>query len=54
MPYYLASRSREMLTSRDVRASDLKYVPSAPKYVFGTLRISALLGLVGGDKSALG
>ena len=31
-----------MLTSRDVRVSDLKYVPSAPKYVFGTLRISAV------------
>ena len=53
MPYYLASRSGEVLTSRDVRASDLKYMPSAPKYVFGTLRISAV-SLVGGDKSALG
>ena len=42
MPYYLASRSGEMLASRDVQASDLKYVPSAPNYVFGTLRISAV------------
>ena len=42
MPYYLASRSGEMLASHDVRASDLKYVPSAPKYVFDALRISAV------------
>ena len=52
MPY-LASRSGEMLTSRNVRASDLKHVPSAPKYVSAHF-VFQLLRLVGGEKSALG
>ena len=32
--YSLASKSGEMLTSRDVRASVPKYMPSVPKYIF--------------------
>ena len=34
MSYRLPSKSGEMLTSRDVRASVLKYMPSVPKYIF--------------------
>ena len=42
-----------MLTSCDVQASDLKYMPSAPN-MFSAHFVFQLLRLVGGDKSALG
>ena len=44
MSYSLASKSEEMLTSRNVRASVPKYMPSVPKYIFrDTLHYQLLL-----------
>ena len=35
MPFSLASKSGEMLTSRDVRDGVPKYMTSVPKYILG-------------------
>ena len=54
MSYSLASKSGETLTSRDMRASVPKYMPSVPKYIFRDTSHYQLLLFVEEANPALG